>query len=78
MKDMCLRTEIVWVYFTIKVYQIPDSACAPLFVTMVASLNIFKVVFPKVPNERPEMLRLSWFLRRKSEGLGNQARHRGK
>jgi hypothetical protein len=39
----CLRTEIVWVCFTIK----PDSACAPLFVTMVTSPNIFEVVFPK-------------------------------
>jgi hypothetical protein len=54
----CLRTEIVWVCFTIKIYQMPDSACAPPFVTMVTSPNIFEVAFPKVPKERPEMLRL--------------------
>jgi hypothetical protein len=49
-----LRTEIVWICFTITIYQMPDSACALTFVTMVTSPNIFEV-FPK---ERPEMLRL--------------------
>jgi hypothetical protein len=57
MKDM-FETEIVWVCFTIKIYQMPDSACALPFVTMVTSPNIFKVLFPKVRKERPEMLRL--------------------
>jgi hypothetical protein len=33
----------------------PDSACAPQFVTMVTFPNIFEVVFRK---ERPEVLRL--------------------
>jgi hypothetical protein len=40
----------------------PDSACAPPFVTMVTSPNIFEVVFPKVPKERPEILRLSLYV----------------
>jgi hypothetical protein len=36
----------------------PDSACAPSFVTMVTSHNIFEGVFLKVPKERHEMLQL--------------------
>jgi hypothetical protein len=34
----------VWVCFTVKIYRMPDSACAPPFVTMVTSPNIFEVV----------------------------------
>jgi hypothetical protein len=51
----CLRTEIVWVCFTVKIYQMPDSAWAQPFVTMVTSSNIFSVVFPQ---KRSAMLRM--------------------
>jgi hypothetical protein len=53
----CLRTEIVWICFSIKTSNAWLScAWAPPFVTMVTSPNIFEVVFPQ---ERLEELRMS-------------------